>query len=117
MKRTLGDAARALGAELGGRLIGEDLRYGAVSSDSRTLGPGALFVGLRGPNFDGAEFVAAAAARGAVGALVDRAMPVALPQIIVPDTLRALQRLAAVWRADVDIPILALDDGTGGTTT
>jgi UDP-N-acetylmuramoyl-tripeptide--D-alanyl-D-alanine ligase len=66
-----------------------------VSSDSRTLGPGALFVALRGPNFDGAEFVAAAAARGAVGALVDRAMPVALPQIIVPDTLRALQRLAA----------------------
>ncbi|MGO8858075.1 MAG: UDP-N-acetylmuramoyl-tripeptide--D-alanyl-D-alanine ligase [Steroidobacteraceae bacterium] len=117
MKRTLGDAAHALGAELGGRLIGEDLRYGAVSSDSRTLGPGALFVGLRGPNFDGAEFVAAAAARGAVGALVDRAMPVALPQIIVPDTLRALQRLAAIWRADFDIPIVAIGGSNGKTTT
>ena len=113
MKRTLGDAAQVLG----GRLIGEDLRYGAVSSDSRTLGPGALFVGLRGPNFDGAEFVAAAAARGAVGALVDRAMPVALPQIIVPDTLRALQRLAAVWRADFDIPIVAIGGSNGKTTT
>ncbi len=113
MKRTLGDAAQVLG----GRLIGENLRYGAVSSDSRILGPGALFVGLRGPNFDGAEFVAAAAARGAVGALVDRAMPVALPQIIVPDTLRALQRLAAVWRADFDIPIVAIGGSNGKTTT
>src|ERR1019366_707289 len=113
MKRTLGDAAQVLG----GRLIGEDLPYRVVSSDSRTLGPGALFVALRGPNFDGADFVAAAAARGAVGALLDRAVPVALAQIVVPDTLHALQQLAAVWRADFHIPIVAIGGSNGKTTT
>src|SRR5450631_1365309 len=113
MKRTLSDAARVLG----GRLIGEDLRYHVVSSDSRTLGPGALFVGLRGPHFDGAEFVAAAAARGAVGALLDRAVAVALAQIVVPDSLRALQQLAAAWRADFDTPIVAIGGSNGKTTT
>jgi UDP-N-acetylmuramoyl-tripeptide--D-alanyl-D-alanine ligase len=113
MKRTLGDAAQVLG----GRLIGEDLPYRVVSSDSRTLGPGALFVALRGPNFDGADFVAAAAARGAVGALLDRAVPVALAQIVVPDALHALQQLAAVWRADFHIPIVAIGGSNGKTTT
>jgi UDP-N-acetylmuramoyl-tripeptide--D-alanyl-D-alanine ligase len=117
MKRTLGDAAHALGAELGGRLIGEDARYSAVSSDSRTLGPGALFVALRGPNFDGAEFVAAAAARGAVGALVERAVPNSIAQIVVPDTLRALQQLATAWRAGFDLPIVAIGGSNGKTTT
>src|SRR5260370_37722360 len=68
MKRTTGNAARLLGVQL----IGEDLSYGVVSSDSRTLEPGSLFVALRGPNFDGADFAAAAAARGAVAALVER---------------------------------------------
>jgi UDP-N-acetylmuramoyl-tripeptide--D-alanyl-D-alanine ligase len=113
MKRTLADAAQALG----GRLIGEDIGYAAVSSDSRTLEPGALFVALRGPNFDGAEFVAAAAARGAAGALVERAVPGALAQILVPDALRALQHLAALWRADFAIPIVAIGGSNGKTTT
>jgi UDP-N-acetylmuramoyl-tripeptide--D-alanyl-D-alanine ligase len=112
MKRTLLDTARVLG----GTLIGQDVRYSVVSSDSRTLSPGALFVALRGPNFDGGEFVAAAAARGANGALVERQMPVALPQIVVPDALRALQQLATTWRADFDIPIVAVAGSNGKTT-
>ena len=57
MKRTLFDAAKSVG----GQLVGEDRPFGAVATDSRTLAPGALFVALRGPNFDGREFVAAAA--------------------------------------------------------
>ena len=89
MKRTTGNAARVLG----GQLIGEDLSYGVVSSDSRTLEPSSLFVALRGPNFDGADFVAAAAARGAVAALVERRVAAGLTQIVVPDALRALQQL------------------------
>ena len=112
MKRTLGDAARVTG----GRLVGEDLRYGVVSSDSRTLGPGALFIALRGPNFDGADFVAAAAARGAVGALVERAVSSPIAQIVVPDALRGLQRLAAAWRADFRMPIVAIAGSNGKTT-
>jgi UDP-N-acetylmuramoyl-tripeptide--D-alanyl-D-alanine ligase len=113
MRRTTGDAARTVG----GQLIGGDLAYGAVSSDTRSLDPGALFVGLRGPNFDGADFVPAAAARGAVAALVERRVDSPLAQIIVPDALRALQRLAAAWRANFDIPVVGVAGSNGKTTT
>ncbi len=113
MKRTLREAAAALG----GQLIGDDRRYCVVSTDSRTLTPGALFVALRGPKFDGTEFAAAAAARGAVGAVVDRAVPSAkLPQIVVADALQALQQLAQAWRADFSIPIVAVGGSNGKTT-
>ncbi len=113
MKRTLLEAARVLGAEL----IGVDRPYCAVSTDSRTLQAGALFVALRGPKFDGAQFVAAAAARGAVGAMVDRAVPSApLTQIVVADAQHGLQRLAQAWRADFSIPIVAIGGSNGKTT-
>ena len=112
MKRTLGAAASAVG----GRLVGEDRAYGVVATDSRTLGEGSLFVALRGPNFDGRDFVAAAAARGATGAIVDSAVAHALPQVVVPDTLRALQQLGHTWRADFSIPIVAVAGSNGKTT-
>jgi UDP-N-acetylmuramoyl-tripeptide--D-alanyl-D-alanine ligase len=112
MKRTLRDAARITG----GQLLGEDRPYGAVSTDSRTLSPGALFVALRGPNFDGAAFVAAAAARGAIGALVERAVTSNLPQVIVPDSLRALQELSKAWRADFNLPVVVVAGSNGKTT-
>jgi len=116
LKRNLQDTAQVLGAEIDGARSGEDLGYGTVSTDSRTLGPGALFVALRGPNFDGAEFVAAAHAAGAVGALVERRVPVPIAQVVVPDTLRALQQLATAWRADFDLPIVGVAGSNGKTT-
>jgi UDP-N-acetylmuramoyl-tripeptide--D-alanyl-D-alanine ligase len=112
MKRTTGNAARVLGVQL----VGEDLSYGVVSSDSRTLEPGSLFVALRGPNFDGADFVAAAAARGAAAALVERRVAAPLTQIVVPDALRALQQLASAWRTQFDCPIIGVAGSNGKTT-
>jgi len=113
MKRTLQEAAQAVG----GALVGDDRPYGAVSTDSRTLSAGALFVALRGPKFDGGEFVAAAVQRGAVGAIVEKAAPgVASAQIVVPDTLVALQRLASAWRASFSIPIVGVGGSNGKTT-
>jgi UDP-N-acetylmuramoyl-tripeptide--D-alanyl-D-alanine ligase len=112
MKRTLQDAALTTG----GRLWGEDRPFAAVSTDSRSLTAGSLFVGLRGPNFDGADFVAAAAARGAIGALVERRTPEALPQIVVPDALRALQSLGQAWRAEFSVPLVAVAGSNGKTT-
>jgi UDP-N-acetylmuramoyl-tripeptide--D-alanyl-D-alanine ligase len=112
MKRTTAAAAQVLG----GQLIGEDEAYDVVSSDSRTLPAGALFVALRGPNFDGADFVAAAAARGAVAALVERRVAAPLTQIVVPDALRALQQLASAWRAEFDCPIVGVAGSNGKTT-
>ena len=114
MRRTLEAAAYALGAAL----IGADRPFEAVSTDSRTLTRGALFVGLRGPNFDGADFAAAALARGAAGAILERPLSeVSMPQIVVPDALRALQRLAKSWRADFSIPIVGVAGSNGKTTT
>jgi UDP-N-acetylmuramoyl-tripeptide--D-alanyl-D-alanine ligase len=112
MKRTLQDAAHAAG----GRLIGADGPFGTVSTDSRTLGTGALFVALQGPNFDGGEFVAAAAVRGAVGAVVNRAVPAQLPQIVVPDSVAALQSLAKDWRAEFQLPVVGVAGSNGKTT-
>jgi len=118
VKRTLQAAAAAVG----GRLVGDDRPYAMVSTDSRTLSAGALFVALRGPNFDGGQFVAAAAARGAIGAIVDRLVTdapeaAALPQVVVNDTQKALQGLATAWRGEFKIPIVAVAGSNGKTTT
>src|SRR5580692_11272789 len=112
MKRTLSEAARVVGGEL----IGEDRPYGCVCTDSRRLKPGALFVALRGPNFDGGAFVQSAAAQGAIGALVERATPGAMPQVLVPNTLQALQELAKHWRAGFALPVVAVAGSNGKTT-
>ena len=114
MKRTLREAARVLGAQI----VGDDRPFEAVSTDSRTLPAGALFVGLRGPNFDGADFAAAALARGAVGAVVERALTDGqLPYIQVPDCLKALQSLARRWRAQFSVPLVGVGGSNGKTTT
>jgi UDP-N-acetylmuramoyl-tripeptide--D-alanyl-D-alanine ligase len=112
MKRTLRDAAAAVN----GQLVGDDRPFGAVATDSRTLAPGALFAALRGPNFDGRDYVAAASARGAVGAIVERAVPDAISQIVVPNALQALQQLGRTWRDSFDIPIVAVGGSNGKTT-
>ena len=113
MKRSLAHFAGAMG----GTLVGLDASFGAVSTDSRSLNSGDLFVALVGPNFDGHDFVAAAEARGAVAAVVSRPMPGALPQILVNDTLSALQRAAESWRAQFQIPVVAVAGSNGKTTT
>jgi UDP-N-acetylmuramoyl-tripeptide--D-alanyl-D-alanine ligase len=113
MKRSLAHFAGAMR----GQLHGADAAFGAVSTDSRTLASGELFVALAGPSFDGHDFVAAAAARGAAGAVVARSLPVAIPQIVVDDTLRALQRAAEAWRSQFAIPVVAVAGSNGKTTT
>jgi UDP-N-acetylmuramoyl-tripeptide--D-alanyl-D-alanine ligase len=113
VKRSLAHFAGAMR----GQLHGADATFTAVSTDSRTLARGELFVALAGPSFDGHDFVAAAAARGAAGAVVARPLPVAVPQIVVDDTLRALQRAGEAWRAQFAIPVVAVAGSNGKTTT
>jgi UDP-N-acetylmuramoyl-tripeptide--D-alanyl-D-alanine ligase len=112
MKRTLAEFARLAG----GRLAGADRAYGEVVSDTRKLRAGELFVALRGPNFDGNEFVAAAAAAGAAGAVVDREQRVPLAQIVVPDTQAALERAAHAWRAQFPGAVIGVAGSNGKTT-
>jgi UDP-N-acetylmuramoyl-tripeptide--D-alanyl-D-alanine ligase len=113
MKRMLAEFARLCG----GRLSGADAPYADVVSDSRTLRSGQLFVALKGPNFDGHDFVAAAHAAGAAGAVVDARQDVALPQIVVPDTQAALVRAARGWRAAFTGPVIGVGGSNGKTTT
>ncbi|MGH8187084.1 MAG: UDP-N-acetylmuramoyl-tripeptide--D-alanyl-D-alanine ligase, partial [Steroidobacteraceae bacterium] len=100
-----------------GQLMGDDCSFTSVSTDSRTLKPSALFVTLSGPNFDGHDFVAAAAASGAAAALVERALPAALPQVVVPDPLAALSVFAREWRRQFHIPLIGVTGSNGKTTT
>ncbi len=113
MRRTLADFAGLCG----GRLLGPDRDYVGVSTDTRTLQPGELFVALHGPRFNANEFLAAALAAGAAGAVVDTTQPsIELPQIVVGDTLAALMRAAQAWRARFAIPLVGVAGSNGKTT-
>ena len=109
---TLRETAMALRGEL----AGEDRAFLGVSTDSRTLESGQLFFALVGPHFDGHEFLAAAADRGAAGAVVSRSAADELPCIRVPDTLRGLGDLAGHWRQRFDIPLVGVTGSAGKTT-
>lgn len=100
-----------------GSLVGEDRVIDCISTDSRTLTPGALFAALRGERFDGHEFASAAAERGARGLLVERLLPIALPQVVVSDTLRALTACAREHRRRFLGPVVAVTGSNGKTTT
>lgn len=100
-----------------GVLVGEDRAFTSVSTDSRALQPGALFVALKGPNFDGHDYVEAAAERGAVATLVERPLPSLLPQVVVPDALAALATFAHEWRRRFHIPLIGVTGSNGKTTT
>ncbi len=91
-------------------------RFTSVSTDSRTLAPGALFVALRGERFDAHDYVTQAVERGAVAALVERPVDAAIAQVIVADSKRALGLAAAAWRARFSVPLIAVTGSNGKTT-
>jgi UDP-N-acetylmuramoyl-tripeptide--D-alanyl-D-alanine ligase len=95
------------------------LRFTGVSIDSRTAAPGDLFVAIKGPRFDGHDFLAAAAAGGARAALVHReaAAPAGLPLFRVADTTAALAALGSHRRQQAAIPVVAVTGSAGKTTT
>jgi UDP-N-acetylmuramoyl-tripeptide--D-alanyl-D-alanine ligase len=91
-----------------------------ITTDSRQVQPGEIFVALRGENFDGHEFVATALAKGAVAAIVDvNFIPpqTNLPRLIVSDTLMAYQAIAQWWRQQLKTKVIAITGSVGKTTT
>ena len=114
---TLSEAARALNATL----LGGDIVFQAVSTDTRTLQPGDLFVALTGENFDGHTFITDAIAKGAgailISALLEVNAGVKVPALRVADTRLALGQLSAAWRARFSIPVIAVTGSNGKTTT
>lgn len=112
MMRRLSDVAAATG----GRLLGADREFGRVNQDSRKLAKDELFIAVKGENFDGHDFVAQAAKLGAAGALVQRHVDSEIPQVLVPDTRKALGRYAAHWRRQFRIPLVGVTGSSGKTT-
>lgn len=99
-----------------GRLIGADATVTAISTDTRAIAPGALFVALRGERFDAHDFVAQAEASGAAAVMVSRPVDTTLPQVHVADTEEALGELAAGLQQGRPAVVLALTGSNGKTS-
>lgn len=116
--RSLEFVAAACAGELRGGA--GDTHVGRVCTDSRQAQPGDLFFALKGGRFDGHDFVRDAAQNGARAVVVNRAQaPARLPKcavIAVDNSRAALGRLAAKYRADFNLPIVAVGGSNGKTT-
>ena len=111
------DVRRALGLPLGGSDPG--LAFPRISTDTRTVGQGDLFLALRGERFDGHEFVQDALAQGAAGAVVDGSFPSGenTPFYRVADTLLALGELARYRRIRLGAKVVGITGSSGKTST
>jgi len=99
-----------------GRLLGADAEVTGVAIDTRKLQPGDLFVAIKGERADGHDYLAEAAARGAVAALVTRKVDSELPQLLVDDAELALGDLASAVRAQRDVRVVGITGSNGKTT-
>lgn len=104
-------------APLSAELFGGDASFLSVSTDSRAVTAGQLFIALTGPRFDGHAYLAEVASKGAVAALVERYVENApLPQLVVADTRLALGLLGAMNRAAFSGPVAAITGSSGKTS-
>ena len=103
--------AKLLQGEAGGRIT-------AISTDTRALKAGELFIALRGEKYDGHNFLAQAFEKGAAAALISQPPAAAMEGGLLqaPDTLQALGDIAAHWRRKFDIPVIAVTGSVGKTT-
>lgn len=96
--------------------VGEDAEFERVSTDTRTISQGDLFVALRGEHFDGHDYVLQAQQSGASAAMVSEQLKVMLPMLRVDDTRLGLGQLSSLWRGRFDIPFAAITGSNGKTT-
>jgi len=101
---------------LAAQLLGADQVFTGVSTDSRSVRSGDLFVALRGEHFDGHDYLSQLERAGAVAALVMTPSAIALPQLQVADTQQALGRLGAYNRQFYSGPLVAITGSSGKTT-
>ncbi|MFC5582996.1 UDP-N-acetylmuramoyl-tripeptide--D-alanyl-D-alanine ligase [Rhodanobacter terrae] len=99
-----------------GRLLGADAEVTGVAIDTRKLQPGDLFVAIKGERVDGHDYLAEAAARGAVAAMVTRKLDGDLPQLLVNDAELALGDLASAVRAQRNVRVVGITGSNGKTT-
>jgi len=108
----LSDIANAVG----GKLVGQDISITEISTDSRALAPGDVFLALKGLNFDGHRFVDKAVEQGCAAIIVDNAQDVDIAQIIVADTHQALGKIAAYVKQQVAPKTVGITGSSGKTT-
>ena len=99
-----------------GRHLGADVTFSTVSTDSRTIQQGDLFIALEGPHFDGHDYLQHVAERGAAAAMVSRDTGIKLPSLLVNDTKIGLGSLAANWRQASGASLVAVTGSNGKTT-
>jgi UDP-N-acetylmuramoyl-tripeptide--D-alanyl-D-alanine ligase len=102
-----------------GRIIGEydaSLLLTGVSTDTRTIQAGDLFLALEGPNFDGHKFIQQAIDKGAVAAIVSKQLETSVPCVLVEDTDLALGALGAAVKAEVAPKTVGITGSCGKTT-
>ena len=91
----------------------------SVSTDSRSLEPGCLFVAIRGERFDGHSYIREAVDKGAVLVMAEKSasIPDGVPAVLVEDTVEALGKLAEYHRSRFNIPVIAVTGSVGKTST
>ena len=118
MQRQIETLAKIVGGRV--RRVAQTLSVKGISTDTRSLKPGDLYIALRGPNFDGHDFVSDAVARGAAGIIISRPIPEEqLPEawvIQVNDTLAALGDLGRYHRNQCQATVVAVTGSNGKTT-
>ncbi|WP_232020238.1 UDP-N-acetylmuramoyl-tripeptide--D-alanyl-D-alanine ligase [Sulfuriflexus mobilis] len=108
----LSEAASVLGVPY----QGTDVHFKGVSTDTRSVQRGELFIALQGEHFDAHAFIAEATASGAVAIVVSRPVETGVPVLLVEDTRQALGSLASAWRDRFHIPLVAITGSNGKTT-
>jgi UDP-N-acetylmuramoyl-tripeptide--D-alanyl-D-alanine ligase len=113
-RRSLSELAEMIGAQA---FDADGVFVSAVTTDSRSVQPGDLFVAVVGENFDGNQFIGAALEGGASAVVTSDSTADAIPRIVVADTQVALRDIAAIRRAELDVPVVAITGSTGKTST
>ena len=108
---SLAEVAAILSAEQ----VGSNVTVNGISTDTRTITGGELFVALKGPHFDGHDFIAQALEKGAVACLVEHDVA-AESYVVTTDTHKALGLLAKAWRQNFNKPVFAITGSNGKTT-
>ncbi len=118
MRATIADILGALpGATFTGGGSAAETAFDGVSTDSRTVAAGALFVALRGETFDAHAFLPQVARQGVAAVVVDTVPEgFTTPAIVVADTLVALGRIANFWRRRFELPVIGVTGSNGKTT-
>lgn len=104
---------------VGGQMLGDDRALNGLSTDTRAIAEGQLFVALSGERFDAHDYLEQATDQGATALLVSDAssLPAGASAVLVTDTRLALGALAAAWRAEFKLPVIAVTGSNGKTTT